>query len=141
MPSIETAAARFVDDMKSIKRDYDEEAREHNEALRAIEEECEERLRIARKAHREKALEINAKYRERVAQAAKIRASKASDEAAGDINEAAAHMGALIGGACHDTFTFNSDVARACVENGAKRREDAETLKRETGRRSGIILL
>lgn len=141
MPSIETAAARFVDDVKSIKRDYDEEAKEHKEALRAIEEECEERLRQARKAHREKALEINAKYRERVAQAARIRADKASAEAAEDIGKAAAHTGAIIGGACHDTFTFNSDVARFYVEDGAKRREDAERLKREEERRRGIISL
>lgn len=141
MPSIESPALRFVDDVKSMERDYAEEAKQHNEALQSVVDECEERLRAARKAHREKALEVNEKYRERVAQAARIRASKASDEAAKDIKQAAAHMGALVGGACHDMFTFNADFVRASIENAANERERIRKQREDDERKGAFVYL
>ena len=137
MPSIEEAAARFVDDVRRIESEYYDEAKGITDDLETVKRECGELMEAARKRHREAAIELNANYTERIRDAARLRVEGA--EHAEDIHAAAASVIGLIGGPNHDAIIFTSDVARGRIEAAAKRREDAERYDRETENTRGII--
>ena len=123
MPSLDEPQQRFLDDVRVLKRDYDEEAAKQAARLKAVEDECGRKLEAARRKHREAAVEANGLFRERISQAAQIRSSQADDNGVSDIEAAANRLGALIGGVCHDEFNFNDDLARATLESEASERE------------------
>lgn len=120
------AERSFIADVESIggdyEREFDRRSKEYDEegaALRARLKQLEsERWGMARG--------LNEKYIARVAKAAQIRISQADGQEVGGIEAAARDMGALIGGACHDSRSFNASVARARIESEERKREERD---------------
>lgn len=142
MTTLDTQAQKYLADVRAIKASYDAEAHKHHDKLLAVERECNERLHAARIEYRQSAINANDLYRERLAQAAKIRADKASDEIASDIREACNTITALCGGACHDEYMMNDDVVRARLEQLAETRERARLEKeRDKGKHGRALFI
>ena len=139
---MDEAAARFIADVRKIAGDYDEAASKHDEQLQAVREECEARTREAYSRHRAAAIEQNAQYQARITQAARIRADQANDEqTADDIRQAAAHINALVGGACHDQFTITPDIVRSELEHEAAERERIRKQEEEESKQGASAVL
>ena len=141
MPRLDEQQQRFLDDVRSMKRDYDAIRDKHATRLKAVEDECRRKLEAARRKHREAAIEANKLFRERIAQAAKLRSRQADDDGMNDISVAANRLGALIGGACHDEFVFNDDLVRATLESEASERERIRLENEKKRRHNSLTIL
>ena len=110
---MEGSEERYLADLVTLSRSYQEEAKRRSERYQAERAEHERRLKEIDSEHYRAAVDMNAMYRARVAQAARIRMSQAEadGEHTGGIESASKAMDALIGGACHDRFDFNVSTA------------------------------
>ena len=139
---MEGSEERYLADLVTLSRSYQEEAKRRSERYQAERAEHERRLKEIDSEHYRAAVDMNAMYRARVAQAARIRMSQAEadGEHTGGIESASKAMDALIGGACHDRFDFNVSTASSRIEQECARREEREALSRgRRGRGSQMV--
>lgn len=119
-----SAELNFIADMESMERDYNRDFEKHSKKYTEEKTACQLRLKQLESEHWRTARDLNDKYRERVAKAAKIRISQAGDDETGGIKKAAEIMDLMIGGACHDKPSFNASLARGHIESEERKREE-----------------
>lgn len=134
----EQAQADFLEDMRTLKAKYEEDARPHIEKLEGIKREAKAMVDEAQREYWAAAREQNARYRLLIGESSKRRMEQA--EHPQDIAEAGNSIGALLGGPCNDNFNFNEDIGRGHFNACKKRREQQEQWERETQARGLNII-